>query len=119
MKEKPPRACLNYIKGAMKFLIPVLMECLTKQEAEDQDEDAWNVSTAAGTCLALIATTVLDEVVPHVMPFVRDNISSSNWRFREAAVLAFGTLMSLLTGCMLSLNSARRNLIGSTCRLDP
>jgi hypothetical protein len=30
-KEQPPRNCLNYIKGAMKFLIPVLMECLTKQ----------------------------------------------------------------------------------------
>jgi importin subunit beta-1 len=102
MKEKPPRTCLNYIKGAMKFLIPVLMECLTKQEGEDQDEDAWNVSTAAGTCLALIATTVLDEVVPHVMPFVRDNISSSNWRFREAAVLAFGSILEGPSGYIIT-----------------
>jgi importin subunit beta-1 len=61
------------------------------QEGEEQDEDTWNVATAAGTCLALIATTVLDEVVPHVMPFVRDNISNTNWHFREAAVLAFGS----------------------------
>jgi importin subunit beta-1 len=101
-KEQPPRACLNYIKGAMKFLIPVLMECLTKQEGEEQEEDAWNVATAAGTCLALIASTVLDEVVPHVMPFVRDNISNTNWHFREAALLAFGSILEGPTGYIIT-----------------
>lgn len=65
------------------------------QESEEQDEDSWNVATAAGTCLALIATTVMDEVVPHVMPFVRDNINNSNWRLREASVLAFGEFCAM------------------------
>jgi len=31
MKVQPTRQCQNFIKGAMKFLIPVLEEALTKQ----------------------------------------------------------------------------------------
>lgn len=45
---------------------------------------------AAGTCLSLVANTVGDEVVPYVMPFVQHNINNENWKFREAATLAFG-----------------------------
>lgn len=101
LKIQPERACLNFIKGAMKFLVPVLTDALTRQE-EDQEEDAWNVSTAAGTCLALIANTVLDDVVPHVMPFVRDHINNTNWRFREAAVLAFGSILEGPTGYIIT-----------------
>ena len=64
--------------------------CKNIVKEEDQDEDAWNVSTAAGTCLGLIANTVLDDVVSVVMPFVQKHINDGNWRLREAAILAFG-----------------------------
>ena len=38
----------------------------------------------------LMATCCEDDVVPHVLPFVKDNISNPDWRHRDAAVMAFG-----------------------------
>ena len=40
----------------------------------------------------LMATCCEDDVVSHVLPFVRDNIHNEDWRFRDAAVMAFGKL---------------------------
>ncbi|KAL6047512.1 Importin subunit beta-1 [Balamuthia mandrillaris] len=102
MGIKPERSCQNFIKGAIKFLAPVLTEALTRQESEEQDEDTWNVSTAAGTCLSLIANTVYDEVVPEIMPFVQKHIQDQNWRLREAAVLAFGSILEGPTGYLIT-----------------
>lgn len=92
MKVAPPRQCQNFIRGAMKYLVPLLTETLTRQE-DEPDEDTWNVAMAAGTCLALVAMTVGDEVVPFVMPFVQQCINNDNWKFREAATLAFGAIL--------------------------
>jgi len=92
MKVAPARPCQNFIRGAMKYLVPLLTETLTRQE-DEPDEDTWNVAMAAGTCLALVAMTVGDEVVPFVMPFVQQHINSENWKFREAATLAFGAIL--------------------------
>jgi len=90
----PTRQSHNFIKGAIQsqILIPTLTECLTKQD-EEPEEDAWNVAMSAGTCLSLIATTVGDDVVPYVVPFVQHNINNANWKLREAATLAFGAIL--------------------------
>lgn len=48
---------------------------------------------AAGTCLALLAQTITDHIVPPVIPFVESNIQSTEWRYREAAVMAFGSIL--------------------------
>jgi hypothetical protein len=61
----------------------------TLQEEYD-DEDDWNPSKAAGVCLMLLATCCEDDIVPYVLPFVKDNIKSADWRFRDAALMAFG-----------------------------
>eukprot|EP01089_Gocevia_fonbrunei_P015548 TRINITY_DN456_c0_g1_i1.p1 TRINITY_DN456_c0_g1~~TRINITY_DN456_c0_g1_i1.p1 ORF type:complete len:855 (-),score=233.22 TRINITY_DN456_c0_g1_i1:89-2653(-) len=92
MKIMPERTCQHFIKGAVRYLVPVLCDQLTKQE-DDQEEDAWNVATAAGNCLSLIASTVTDEIVQYVMPFVQKNIAQQDWHLREAAVLAFGSIL--------------------------
>jgi len=92
MKQQPARVSSNFIMGALKFLVPVLTETLTRQE-DEPDEDTWNPAMAAGTCLALVAQTVRDEVVPHVMPFVQQHINNPDWKFREAATLAFGAIL--------------------------
>jgi len=36
---------------------------------------------------------VLDDVVPVIMPFVQQNIQSENWRNREAATMAFSSIL--------------------------
>mmetsp|Transcript_8298 Transcript_8298/g.29142 ORF Transcript_8298/g.29142 Transcript_8298/m.29142 type:complete len:878 (-) Transcript_8298:27-2660(-) len=84
----------GFIKKALKFLTPILLETLTKQDEEAaEDEDVWNVATAGGTCLSLVANVAEDEVVPLVMPFVQENVSSQDWRRREAATFAFGSVL--------------------------
>lgn len=65
---------------------------LTKQ-AEDADEDEWNVSMAAGTCLSLLAGAVQDSIVPTVIPFIEAHIKSEDWHHREAAIMSFGSIL--------------------------
>ncbi|CAG8614080.1 2754_t:CDS:10, partial [Ambispora leptoticha] len=90
--EQPDRLSHNFAKAALPEILPVLLWLLTKQE-EEADEEDWNVSMAAGTCLALLAQCVEDAVVGPVIPFVENHIRSSEWRFREAAVMAFGSIL--------------------------
>lgn len=86
------RVSRHYAKGALQYIVPILLQKLTKQEELD-DEDDWNPSKAAGVCLMLLATCCEDEIVPHVLPFIKDNIKSDNWRFRDASLMAFGSIL--------------------------
>lgn len=85
----------QFIKQALPALVPMLLETLTKQEEDqDLDEGAWNLSMAGGTCLGLVARAVGDDIVPLVMPFVEQNVSNPlDWRCREAATYAFGSIL--------------------------
>jgi len=88
------RPCMNYVKGALERLGPLLTLTMTKQD-EDYcaDDEIWNLSMSAATCLGLVANTTEDAVVPVVAPFVQQHIKSDNWRFREAATLAFSSIL--------------------------
>lgn len=48
---------------------------------------------AAATCLSLLAQCVGNMVIGPVVPFIETNIQNENWRNREAAVMAFGSIM--------------------------
>lgn len=86
--------CFYFVKQALPVLVPMLLETLLKQEEDqDQDEGAWNLAMAGGTCLGLVARTVGDDVVPLVMPFIEENITKPDWRQREAATYAFGSIL--------------------------
>lgn len=88
----PTEVSRHYARGALQYLTPVLMEKLTKQE-ECDDEDDWNPSKAASVCLMLLATCCEEEIVPHVLPFIKDNIVSANWRYKDAALMVFGAIL--------------------------
>ncbi|KAK4771446.1 hypothetical protein SAY87_031978 [Trapa incisa] len=86
--------CFYFIKQALPVLVPMLLETLLKQgEDQDQDEGAWNIAMAGGTCLGLVARTVGDDIIQLVMPFVEFNITKHDWRQREAATYAFGSIL--------------------------
>ncbi|XP_058095845.1 importin subunit beta-1-like isoform X1 [Magnolia sinica] len=86
--------CFYFIKQALPTLVPMLLETLLKQEEDqDQDEGAWNLAMAGGTCLCLVGRTVRDDIVPLVMPFIEENITKPDWRQREAATYAFGSIL--------------------------
>ncbi|KAG8172275.1 hypothetical protein JTE90_011583, partial [Oedothorax gibbosus] len=54
----PTRTSRFYAKGALQYLVPILMQSLTKQDEHDDDDD-WVPSKAAGVCLMLMAACVL------------------------------------------------------------
>ncbi|KAF8999789.1 armadillo-type protein [Cyathus striatus] len=90
--EVPENESKHFAKIALPEIVPVLLMLLTKQE-EDADEDEWNVSMAAGTCLSLLAGAVQDAIVPAVIPFIESHIKSEDWHHREAAVMTFGSIL--------------------------
>lgn len=92
MGHPPVRVSKHYAKGALDHLVPILTECLTKQDEHD-DEDDWNPCKAAGVCLMLLASCVEDSIIPAIMPFVQNNIQSPDWKSRDAAIMAFGSML--------------------------
>lgn len=86
------RTSYNFARVALPEILPVILQLLTQQE-EDATEDEWNVSMSAGTCLSLLAQTVNDAIVVPIIPFVESNIRNTDWHFREAAVMAFGSIL--------------------------
>jgi importin subunit beta-1 len=80
------------VKGALQYLVPILMLRLTKQEEFD-DEDEWNPCKAAGVCLSLMANCCENDIVRHVIPFVKDHVKSEDWKYRDAAIMAFGSIL--------------------------
>ena len=94
--ESPPpeSVCVGYVKAALEHLCPLLMEILTKQDENAEiDDDLWNLSMSGATCLGLVAGTVEDAIVAPIMPFVQQHIKSENWRYREAAIMAFSSIL--------------------------
>lgn len=90
--EAPERESKFFAKIALPEILPVILQLLTRQE-EDADEDEWNISMAAGTCLSLLARAVTDVIVQPVIPFIESNIRAADWHQREAAVMAFGSIL--------------------------
>ncbi|KAL3854848.1 hypothetical protein ACJMK2_014087 [Sinanodonta woodiana] len=88
----PERTSRFYAKGALQYLVPILLVILTRQEEFD-DDDEWNPCKAAGVCLMLLATCCEDDMVQHVLPFVKDHIQDLDWKYRDAAVMAFGSIL--------------------------
>lgn len=82
----------DFATSAIAEVLPTLLTLLTKQE-EDSDDDEWSVAMAAGACLQLYAQNTGSVVVAPVLQFVEQNIGSSSWKQREAAVMAFGSIL--------------------------
>lgn len=90
--QTPKQTCQNIIQKAQNALLPLMLICLTKQQ-EDVDDDTVDAAKHAGLCISLISQTTRDSVVAPVVPFIHENIVSQDWRFKEAAILAFGCIL--------------------------
>ena len=40
-----------------------------------------------------MANSTDDAIIPHVIPFVKEHLDNLDWRFRDAAVMALGSIM--------------------------
>lgn len=90
--EQTTRQSQHFAKIALPEVLPVLLALLPKKD-EDADEDEWNPSMAAATCLSLMAQCVTDAIVTPIIPYVESHIKSPDWRLKEAAVMAFGSIL--------------------------
>ncbi|KAI9355075.1 armadillo-type protein [Zopfochytrium polystomum] len=88
--EKVP--FFGFAKNIAGQLTPHLLFSMTKKE-EDDDEDEWNVPMAAATCLSLLASVIETDILGLVVPWVENHINSTDWHYREAAVMAFGSIL--------------------------
>lgn len=87
-----------FARDSAAIVIPLLLTRMTAQSHEDNDEDAgdeWTPAMAAATCLSLYASVVADDLLklPALRRFIEENLASTDWHFREAAVLAFGSIL--------------------------
>ena len=85
----------RYATAVAQPLVPLLLRALPSrlEHEEELDEETWDLSRAAGLCLQVLARAVGDPVLASVMPFVQANVGSPDWRAREAAVVAFASLL--------------------------
>uniref|UniRef100_A0A9L0R800 Importin subunit beta-1 n=1 Tax=Equus caballus TaxID=9796 RepID=A0A9L0R800_HORSE len=91
-KEEPSNnvklAATNALLNSLEFT-----KANFDKEDENDDDDDWNPCKAAGVCLMLLATCCEDDIVPHVLPFIKEHIKNPDWRYRDAAVMAFGCIL--------------------------
>jgi len=81
-----------YAKGAVPHILPILLKTLATQE-ENDDDDEWVPAKAAGVCIMLLAQCTGDDIVPLVLPFVEEHFANPDWHYREAAIMAFGSIL--------------------------
>ncbi|KAK9453857.1 armadillo-type protein [Dipodascopsis uninucleata] len=86
------RENFQFAKYAINEVLPTLLELLTRQSEDIEDED-WNVAMAAASCLQLFAENTGSAVVNLTLQFVEANLQQEDWRKREAAVMAFGSIL--------------------------
>jgi importin subunit beta-1 len=116
--ETPSKNFLRITEQASPVLVALVLECMTKQE-EDADDDAWNISMAAATLLEAIALTITDKIVDMVLPFVTQNINNANWRLKESALMAFGMILEGPTAGKLAPLVMQAMPILINCLKDP
>ncbi|VDD97726.1 unnamed protein product [Enterobius vermicularis] len=85
----PENISRHYAKA---YLVPILTETLARQEETDDDDD-WNPAKAAGVCIMLLAQCTGDSIVATILPFIQEHFKNPNWRYREAAIMAFGSIL--------------------------
>ena len=91
MEEPPERENFNFAKTALMEVLPVILTLLFRQDEDDDDD--WTVSNSAAAAITLFAQIAENAVLGPVLQFVETNIRGENWNAREAAVMAFGSVM--------------------------
>jgi importin subunit beta-1 len=91
MGEQPERENYNFAKTALMEVLPQILLLLFRQEEDDDDE--WTVANSAAAAVALFAQIAENAVLGPVLQFVEANIRGELWNAREAAVMAFGSVM--------------------------
>jgi len=90
-KGNPARPPHDYIKTAYIGLMGILLENLKRKSSNDEGD--WTISVASACCMSLVAMIVKDQIADHVLQYIGENIGSPDWKFRNAAVLSFTSIL--------------------------
>jgi importin subunit beta-1 len=90
--DQDGQICQKYVESAFTLLVPMLLETLTTQ-ADEIDDDEHDLRAAGGCCLVGFALAVGNPIFPAVMPFVQQYINNPDWRLRDAAIVAFSCIL--------------------------
>ena len=91
MGEQPERENFNFAKTALGEVLPVILGLMFRQD--EGDDDDWTVANSAAAAITLFAQVAENAVLTPVLQFVETNIRGEHWYQREAAVMAFGSVM--------------------------
>jgi len=89
--DQPERENFNFAKTALMEVLPQILLLLFRQEEDDDDE--WTTANSSAAAIALFAQIAENAVLAPVLQFVEANIRGEVWNQREAAVMAFGSIM--------------------------
>jgi importin subunit beta-1 len=92
--EREIANCRSFVESAKEALVPLLLLALTTHK-DESDEDDYDLRHASAVCLEGFAETIHGSILPTVVPFVEANISSTDWRMKDASIVAF---MAVLAG---------------------
>ena len=72
-----------------------------EDEYDDDDDDSaatdWNLRKCSAAALDVLASVFHDELLPIVLPILRETLFHQEWEMKEAAILALGAISE---GCM-------------------
>jgi len=71
-----------------------------QDEGDQAEEGKWNLRRSAGAGLDMISNFLGDDILPILLPAVQDCLQQSDWKAREAAILALGAVSN---GCYAGL----------------
>jgi importin subunit beta-1 len=84
---------LSIMKEVNAGILPLMLDTLTKQSDDHEDEE-WTLASYGATFLEEHTAAVKDDVLPIVLQYIQQNINNANWREKDAAITAFGFIMS-------------------------
>lgn len=88
-----PGQSKRFIHTVAKDLLKMLLNLMTKQDP-DGDDGTESIADTAAAVLQLTLGVLKNDALQYVVPFFQANVTSDNWRLRDAAVLSYAVLQS-------------------------
>ncbi|KAJ3225232.1 hypothetical protein HK099_007150 [Clydaea vesicula] len=59
---------------------------------DDDEVEEWNLRKCSAAALDVISTITENEMLPHLLPLLTEQLNSTDWKNREAGILALGAI---------------------------
>lgn len=74
-----------------------------EEDYDDGDDDSslsdWNLRKCSAAALDVLANVFSDEMLPILVPILKEALSHSDWDIRESGILALGKCLAFVQNC--------------------